>query len=52
MALTWPQYGPTHVFLHYFSAVTPLYVRPSYGPNNLTLNGIVLFGLHDAPVKI
>ena len=25
---------------------------PSYGPDNLTLIGIPLFGLHDSPVKI
>ena len=25
---------------------------PSYDPNNLTFNGILLFGLHDPPVKI
>ena len=25
---------------------------PSYDPNNLTLNGILLFGMHDSPVKI
>ena len=27
-------------------------MRPLYGPNNLTFNGILLFGLHDSPVKI
>ena len=48
MAPNWP----IHVLLHYFSVVSPLYVKPLYGPNHLTLNGIVLFGLHDYPVKI
>ena len=25
---------------------------PLYGPNNLTLNRILLFDMHDSPVKI
>ena len=51
----WPKNGPNlpiHVILHYFSIVSPFFAKPLYGPNNLTMNGIVLFGLHASPVKI
>ena len=44
--------GTAHVIKHYFYVFSPLCGKPLYSPNNLTLNGIVLFGLHDSPVKI